>query len=105
MQQLRKQLAYAAGGAWVLWVALSWLELETFSTYSGVQAWRIIVSGLTTILLWMGLALAAGCIVTHVLIVRDAELFEAADAEDCCANCDCGEGCCQDGDQSSSSSS
>ena len=101
MQQLRKQLTYAAGGAWLLWIALSWLQLETLSPYAGAQGWRVIASGLTTILLWMGLAFAAGCVVTHVMIVRDGEMFEVADDENCCANCNCG----TDGDQSSSSSS
>lgn len=101
MQQLRKQLAYAAGGAWLLWIALSWLQLETLSSYSVAQAWRVIVSGFTMTLLELGLAFAAGCIVTHVLIVRDGELFEGTDDENCCANCNCG----TDGDQSSSSSS
>ena len=98
MHQLRKQLAIAAGASWALWIALNWVQLESWSPTSGSQGWRLIVSGLTTILLWMGLAFASGCIVTHVMIVRDNELYESAD--DAC----CTDGCCQSDDQSSSSS-
>jgi hypothetical protein len=99
MKQLRKQLAIAAAATWFVWLLLyaSVAQWSDFAT--SIPKMTIVISALSQLLLWIGVVLAAGAVFTHVLMVRDDEMYEALDGEGCCAD-----GCCQSDDQSSSSS-
>ena len=72
------------------WLALSFVQFKGLATIGELRDWKFIASGLTTVLLWLGLAFATGCIATHILIVRDGELYERIEDS---SRCD--DECCQ----------
>ena len=101
MLQVRKQLAIAAGTTWLAWLVLGFLGVRGWSTYDGgITAFAFALAGLSQILLWVGLAFAAGAVFSHVLIVRDNDIYEMAD-DACCADGPC---CSTDDAQGDSSS-
>lgn len=95
MTKLRMQLAVGAGIAWAVWLlmyATGWIQTLT--------SLQIALAALVQLLLYLGLALAVGAVSTHILIVRDGELYERVEDEAAC----CADGFCQDEDQSNKSS-
>lgn len=102
MLKLRTQLAIAAAAVSAFWIAAAMFGWGGWSTYPAHTAiLQFALAALVQISLWISIVLAAGALFTHILIVRDNELYEPADAD---SECDCGEGCCQPADQSNISS-
>jgi len=100
--QLRKQLAFASAAVWLFWIASAAFGWGQWGMDGGTGVTlRFVVAAVIQISLWIGLVLAAGLLVTHILIVRDNELYEPADAD---SDCDCSDGCCSREDQSNISS-
>lgn len=83
MEQLRKQLTLAAIASWGIWL----LAIGAGLVYrqpgtTGISFIEFLLSGVAYVLQWLGLAFAVGAIGTHVLIVRDSEMYGPADAAD-----------------------
>ena len=102
MIQLRKRLSVASAGIWGLFLCMAvggWGQWTTYpATFPSLQ---LLLAALSQMLLWAGLVVTAGALFTHILIVRDNELYEPADDASGCA---CGDGCCAPTDQSNISS-
>lgn len=100
MIRLRKQLLIATAGTWLFWLLAALLGWNGWSVNpASFPSLEFLVAAISQLSLWCGIVLASGTLFAHILIVRDEELYEPADAD----GCDCADGCCTS-DQSKSSS-
>lgn len=80
MLALRKQLAVAATSLWLLVLIIDSTQLARNYMDNGVVPIPFVFAQLVhQILFWLGVVFAAGAVVTHILMVRDAEMYEVGD--------------------------
>lgn len=80
MEQLRKQLLTAASislAVYLLMYVTGAIYWSTFDT--GIPKLQVFIAACAELLRWIGLIFATGALMTHILIVRDSEMYGPAD--------------------------
>lgn len=77
MRALRTQLAVAASALWLLGLIIDSTQLARNYTDNGVVPIPFMFAQLVhQVLFWLGVVSAAGAVVTHILMVRDAQMYD-----------------------------
>lgn len=80
MKQLRKQLLTSAGIALVVYLLMYVTGAVYWSSYdTGIPRLQVFVAACAELLRWLGLVFATGAVMTHILIVRDNEMYGPVD--------------------------